>query len=359
VRAGDVHAGSGGRSALLSIDATAIATFEHEGRVDALVRMPDGTIVARAIARDRRDLDAAIAEYQFHIARRLRASPTGTAAERMRRAAIASEARLSRLLLDPVRELLGDSRRVVLLPSATVARLPVLALAPDSLAVSVAPSLEVASLFDSPSRGDAARTGSPRVSFVASVGDEATPGIAREGEAVARALAARSAGSSLAEPSVVHLDGDAATLAACSDAFARARLAHIACHGVFPPAAPNLAGLRLADGWFTARDAHALAAAPEDLVLSGCVTGTSALHDGEEWFGLVRGFAAAGTRRVVASLWPVDDEATASLMPRLHEGHATPAQALLDAMRELRAQGAHPALASAFVVIGGATAFTG
>jgi CHAT domain-containing protein len=73
----------------------------------------------------------------------------------------------------------------------------------------------------------------------------------------------------------------------------------------------------------------------------------------------VRGFAAAGTRRVVASLWPVDDEATASLMPRLHEGHATPAQALLDAMRELRAQGAHPALASAFVVIGGATAFTG
>jgi CHAT domain-containing protein len=347
----ETRAATGSAAASLAIDATALATFEHEGRIEALVRMPDGTVVARAIAAERRELDACIAEYRFHIARRLQASPSGMAAERMRRSAAAAEARLSHLVIEPIRDLLAGSRRVVLLPSATIARLPMLALSSDSLELSVAPSLEVASLFDARRHEGEAQERTRRGSFVASVGDDATPGIAREGVAVARALASRG--------TVEHLDGGAATLAACAEAFARARLGHIACHGVFPPAAPNLAGLRLADGWFTARDAHALASAPEDLVLSGCVTGTSALHDGEEWFGLVRGFAAAGTRRVVASLWPVDDEATASLMPRLHAGDATPARALLDAMRELRAQGAHPALSSAFVVIGGATAFAG
>jgi len=53
---------------------------------------------------------------------------------------------------------------------------------------------------------------------------------------------------------------------------------------------------------------------------------------GEGLLGLARGFLYAGSRRVVASLWPVDDAATAHLMEafyrRLLQRGESPAAAL-------------------------------
>jgi len=58
---------------------------------------------------------------------------------------------------------------------------------------------------------------------------------------------------------------------------------------------------------------------------------------GEGVFALSRGFLVAGARRVVASLWPVDDDATAELVGQLfrelaaaeRSGRAAPAAAAL------------------------------
>jgi CHAT domain-containing protein len=69
----------------------------------------------------------------------------------------------------------------------------------------------------------------------------------------------------------------------------------------------------------------------------------------------VRGFAAAGTRRMAASLWPVDDAATASFMERLYSHGPAPCRALSGLARELRAEGEHPAVWGAFCTIGGAS----
>jgi len=54
------------------------------------------------------------------------------------------------------------------------------------------------------------------------------------------------------------------------------------------------------------------------VVLSACQTGLGKEIQGEGLVGLTRGFMYAGAPRVLASLWKVDDRATAELMKRLY-----------------------------------------
>ena len=74
-------------------------------------------------------------------------------------------------------------------------------------------------------------------------------------------------------------------------------------------------------------------------VLSACQTGLGEAAAGEGVFGLQRAFHIGGAKNVVASLWKVDDEATAALMNlfyyHLWEKGEPPLQALHHAQLEL------------------------
>lgn len=69
-------------------------------------------------------------------------------------------------------------------------------------------------------------------------------------------------------------------------------------------------------------------------VLSACDTGLGDVAGGEGVFGLARAFHLAGTRNVVASLWKVDDAATAAQMRLFYHHLWHEKREPVDAMRE-------------------------
>lgn len=107
------------------------------------------------------------------------------------------------------------------------------------------------------------------------------------------------------------------------------RYIHFATHGVFDAERPELSGLALSrvdaagnsrEGFLGLRDIYDLDLAADLVVLSGCQTALGREIRGEGLLGLTRGFFYAGAPRVIASLWWIDDRATAALMAELYRG---------------------------------------
>ncbi|MBM4459648.1 MAG: CHAT domain-containing protein [Chloroflexi bacterium] len=152
------------------------------------------------------------------------------------------------------------------------------------------------------------------------------------------------------------LAGDA-TQAHLRELAPAAGILHLATHGVFRQDNPLFSALRLADGWLTLADVERMDLRQASLVtLSACETGAGDLRGGD-LFGLSQAFLAAGAASLVASLWPVPDEATARLMEgfyrRLVAGESKVA-ALRGAQLELLAEPAsrHPLYWAGFGLMG-------
>jgi CHAT domain-containing protein/tetratricopeptide (TPR) repeat protein len=109
------------------------------------------------------------------------------------------------------------------------------------------------------------------------------------------------------------------------------------------------------DGRLEAREIAGIPLAAQLAVLSACETGRGEVLGGEGLLGLAWAFRAAGCPSVVASLWDVDDAATAALMVAFYRGLQAGVRkdaALRDAMLSVRKTYVGPRLWAGFQVIG-------
>ena len=152
-----------------------------------------------------------------------------------------------------------------------------------------------------------------------------------EGQAIARLA-----------PGARQLGGTAATRAALlKPPSLDARILHLATHARAESEHPALSRIALAGGdELTLADIYGLPLRSRLVVLSGCETALGRQVAGEGPVGLARAFFYAGAHTVVASLWNVQDRATAELMRRFYEAHLQrglpPAAALRGAQLALR-----------------------
>jgi len=158
-----------------------------------------------------------------------------------------------------------------------------------------------------------------------------------------RILAVARAGSNLKA-----LDFRANRAMATSGELSKYRYVHFATHGYLDTTRAGLSAIVLSlydeqgkpqDGFLRTHDVYNLKLPAELIVLSACETGLGKDVRGEGLEGLTRGFMYAGARRVVVSLWNVNDKATAALMQRLYtgmlRGNKTAAAALRAAQIEM------------------------
>ncbi len=151
-----------------------------------------------------------------------------------------------------------------------------------------------------------------------------------------------------AASSMKALDFRANRTVATSGELSNYRYVHFATHGYLDTTRAGLSAIVLSlvdeegkplDGFLRVHDIYNLNLPAELVVLSACETGLGKDVTGEGLDGLTRAFMYAGARRLVVSLWNVNDKATALLMQRLYVGmlrsKMTPAAALRAAQIEM------------------------
>ncbi|MCT7953162.1 CHAT domain-containing protein [Ancylothrix sp. C2] len=139
------------------------------------------------------------------------------------------------------------------------------------------------------------------------------------------------------------LDFDASLAKATDPNLAQYQIVHLATHGLVDPVNPELSGIVLSlfdrqgkslDGFLRLHDIFNLNLPAELVVLSACETGLGENVKGEGLVGLTRGFMYAGAKRVVVSLWSVNDVATSELMVKFYHKILQEKQNPVTALRE-------------------------
>ncbi len=175
----------------------------------------------------------------------------------------------------------------------------------------------------------------------------ALPNATIEANAVARLLSARA------------ITGKDATKAAVAQLLPKAKIIHLATHGLLDEVSGLGSAIALApsandSGFLTAEEILSLNLNAELVVLSACDTGKGRIT-GDGIIGLSRSLISAGVPSVILSLWQVPDAPTAELMTAFYQNlkqNPDKARALRSAMLTTMQQHPDPKNWAAFTLIG-------
>ncbi len=142
----------------------------------------------------------------------------------------------------------------------------------------------------------------------------------------------------------------------------RYRFVHFATHGILGGDVPGIVEPALVlgreasqDGFLKASEAEGLELNAGLTVLSACNTGSGEFVHGEGVMGLSRAFLIAGSDAVLVSLWSVASKATEDLMVRFYrhiQDGVPPAAALRHAKLEMMETLPHPFFWAPFIIVG-------
>ena len=104
-----------------------------------------------------------------------------------------------------------------------------------------------------------------------------------------------------------------ASLSAFNKSLGEVNILHISTHS-FLQGKENMPVLQLADNKFFLFELYGQRFQPQLVVLSACRTGHGLLAEGEGVISLARGFIASGAAGIIAGLWNMNDETTATMM---------------------------------------------
>ncbi len=169
------------------------------------------------------------------------------------------------------------------------------------------------------------------------------------------ALEAENLQQAFSEHRVRTLTGNEANKPNLLDARTRnSRIVHIASHGYFNQATPDLVGIATSPadgdgGFMTLEDLLMHPFNSELVVISGCETGLGQDRGGEGMMSLSRAFLGQGVDHVIATQWPVSDRASAEFMKLFYQALDLETMNVAQALREAQLQlAAMPAYRSPF-----------
>ena len=140
-----------------------------------------------------------------------------------------------------------------------------------------------------------------------------------------------------------------------SDGLSRFAWLHIASHIFADPYTGRLSGIALWDGDVWLDQLRDLAPLPALVTFSACNGIYSFRYEGDEHVGLATTSLIAGAKRVVGSIWPVEDRASAEFMISFYDHYfagAGPAEAVAKTQRRMIARGAMTSDWASFACIG-------
>ncbi len=277
--------------------------------------------------------------------------------------------RLHQILIEPIADLLPDApnHHVTFVPQGPLFLVPFAALQDkdgkyllEKHTILTAPSIQVMGLTRKGS-GVRSEKMSPESALI--VGNPVMPEVVFEPGEPARPLAplpgaeqeAKAIAAFLKAPALI---GSQATKAAVLQQMPKARLIHLATHGLFDEMRGIGSSIALApqqdNGLLTADEILTMKLQAELVVLSACDTGRGRIT-GDGVIGLSRSILSAGVPSVIVSLWSIPDSPTASLMTEFYrqwQNNPDKAQALRQAMLITKQQHPNPIAWAGFTLIG-------